>query len=157
MTSPKVHVVGAGLLGLGLAVGYRWWSHRKDGPALGYLDGVPRIIEVVTIDGKPVEVNTARAFERMRKAAAAVGVRIKVVSGFRTMDEQRHLFECYQLGTCNNGNYAEPPGYSKHQSGQALDLNTREAGVAGWLKAHGELYGFHATVANEPWHWEYTG
>lgn len=155
MTSRKAQIAATGVLGTGLFVAYRFWSRRLDGPALGYVDGVPTPIAVVTINGKPVEVNTARAFEAMRDAASRERVRIKVVSGFRTMVEQQRLYDCYRSGGCNNGNFAAEPGFSNHQSGHALDLNTREAGVEQWLTANAALYGFSATIPGEPWHWEF--
>lgn len=155
MASKKAQFAATGVLGTGLFVAYQLWVRRMDGPAMGYVNGAPVQISVVTVNGKPVEVNTARAFEAMRRAAAREGVKIKVVSGFRTMAEQRHLYECYRSGDCNNGNYAAEPGYSNHQSGHALDLNTREDGVERWLRANAALYGFAATIVDEPWHWEF--
>lgn len=147
--------VGATGFTVGLLRLTYWWVHRKDGPGVGYLDGEPMSLVLVTIDGKPVESRTADAYLRMCSAAAADGVKLKVASGFRTMAEQEHFFECYQSGECNDGHYAQRPGYSEHQSGRALDLNTRTPGVQVWLLAHAREYGFYATVPGEPWHWEY--
>jgi hypothetical protein len=96
----------------------------------GYVKGDAFEITVVTIDGKPVEVETANAFYQMAQAAAQAGVNIKVVSGFRTMAEQQYLYNCYINCSCNNCNLAAKPGYSNHQSGHALDLNTGGAGGA---------------------------
>jgi hypothetical protein len=119
--------------------------------ATGYKRGVKMTICVTTVDGKPVEVNTASAFLKMRTAAKKAGVTIKVVSGFRTMAEQRYLYKLYKQG---KGNLAAPPGYSNHQSGHALDLNTASPGVYSWLSKHGAAYGFKRTVPSEKWHWE---
>jgi MYXO-CTERM domain-containing protein len=93
----------------------------------------------------------------MAQAAAAKGVNIKVVSGFRTMAEQTYLYNCYIHCNCNNCNLAASPGNSNHQSGHALDLNTSASGVLSWLNAHGGTYGFKRTVASEAWHWEWWG
>ena len=71
------------------------------------------------------------------------------------MEEQRFLYDCYQTGQCNHGNFAEVPGYSTHQSGRALDLNRLGPGVHAWLLAHARRFGFVATVPGEPWHWEF--
>ena len=49
---------------------------------------------------------------------------LKVVSGFRTMAEQTYFYNCHVNCNCNNCNLAAKPGYSNHQSGHALDLNT---------------------------------
>ncbi len=162
MTSPNpspAFAVSTGVLLVGTA-GYgvwrlaRLWAERER-PATGYVAGKAITIMVVGIDGKPVEVATAAAFHRMRDAAAADGVAIKVVSGFRTMEEQQYLYGCYKTGNCNSGNLAALPGYSNHQSGHALDLNARDPAVGPWLRAHASTYGFHNTVPSEPWHWEY--
>lgn len=123
-------------------------------PATGYSGGNPKQICVTTVDGKLVEYRTAEAFVRMRTAAARQGVHISVVSGFRTMDQQRYLYNCYLTGRCNNGNLAARPGYSNHQSGLALDLNTSASGVYNWLTRNGSTYGFRRTVPSEIWHWE---
>lgn len=129
----------------------------KEHQDVGYVKGAKFNITVVTVDGKPVEVETANAFYQMAQAAAKAGVTIKVVSGFRTMAEQQYLYNCYINCNCNNCNLAAKPGYSNHQSGHALDLNTGGAGVLAWLKKHGGTYGFTATVPSEDWHWEWWG
>ena len=56
-------------------------SERTD---TGYVDGNPYAITVVTVDGKPVERDTANAYWVMQQAAELDGVQISVVSGFRT-------------------------------------------------------------------------
>jgi hypothetical protein len=123
----------------------------------GYDDGKPFPITLVTVDGKKVEKATANAYYVMAKAAAAKGVNLKVVSGFRTMAEQTYFYNCYINCNCNNCNLAAKPGYSNHQSGHALDLNTSAAGVLTWLNNHAASYGFKRTVPSESWHWEWWG
>lgn len=123
----------------------------------GYVSGKAFTITVVTVDGKPVERATANAYYVMQQAAAKSGVQIRVVSGFRTMAEQQYLYNCYLTKRCNNGNLAARPGYSNHQSGHALDLNTSASGVYNWLSKHGGNYGFKRTVPSEAWHWEWWG
>ncbi|MBA3547642.1 MAG: D-alanyl-D-alanine carboxypeptidase family protein [Nannocystis sp.] len=123
----------------------------------GYVKGDSFKITVVTVDGKPVEVQTANAFYQMAQAAAKAGVNIKVVSGFRTNAEQQYLYNCYVNCNCNNCNLAAKPGFSNHQSGHALDLNTGGAGVYSWLAKNGGAYGFTETVPSEDWHWEWWG
>jgi hypothetical protein len=125
---------------------------------VGYRSGTPFDITVVTVDGRPVERETANAYFVMAEAAARDGVEIRIVSGFRTMAEQEHLYHCYASCSCNDCNLAARPGYSNHQSGHALDLNTGSgAGVLTWLNAHGADFGFERTVPSEPWHWEWWG
>ena len=113
-----------------------------EGKDTGYMGGSPFEITVVHIDGLPVEKSTANAYYVMREAAAAAGVDMHINSGFRTNAEQQYLYNCYINCNCNNCNLAAKPGYSNHQSGHALDLNTANASVYNWLAAHGGEYGF---------------
>jgi hypothetical protein len=129
----------------------------KASKATGYRSGHPYKIVVVRVDGKRVERSTANAYYTMASAAAKSGVQLRVVSGFRTMKEQKHLYSCYVNCSCNGCNLAAKPGYSNHQSGLALDLNTSSGGVYGWLSKHAGKYGFKRTVPSEAWHWEYLG
>ena len=123
----------------------------------GYVRGDAFQIVLVTVDGHPVERDTANAYIVMQSAAANDGVGIDIVDGFRTMDEQQYYWDCFQNCNCNNCNEAAQPGFSNHQSGHALDLNTSAGGVLDWLNAHGGDYGFARTVASEDWHWEWWG
>lgn len=122
----------------------------------GYRAGRAISICVTTVDGKLVEYRTAAAYLRMKAAARRAGVGLYIVSGFRTMERQRELYNCWvrRVPGCN---LAARPGYSNHQSGLALDLNTSSGGVYRWLTAHGREYGFRRTVPSEAWHWEYAG
>lgn len=130
-------------------------SERQD---TGYRNGNAFPITVVTVDGRPAERATANAYIAMQNAAAAAGVGIRIVSGFRTMSEQQYLYGCYTNCSCNSCNLAARPGYSNHQSGHALDLNTGNGdGVLNWLNNHAGQFGFARTVPSEPWHWEWWG
>jgi len=133
-------------------------SHScKMSGATGYSSGNAFDIKVVTVDGKKVEWKTANAYLRMAEAAAKDGVQIRIVSGFRSMAEQKYLYGCYTSCSCNSCNLAAAPGYSNHQSGHALDLNTSAPGVYSWLSNHGGHFGFKRTVPSEAWHWEWWG
>ena len=125
--------------------------------ATGYRRGTPFSIRVVTVDGEAVERKTANAYYVMAQTAQRAGVQIRVISGFRTMAEQRWLYGCFTSCSCNNCNLAARPGYSNHQSGHALDLNTRAPDVLRWLNNNAARFGFRRTVASEPWHWEWWG
>jgi hypothetical protein len=117
-------------------------------------DGGRRIglIDVLSIDGEPVAADTAAAFRRMREAASRDGVTLRIVSGFRTYEEQEELYRLYRAG---RGNLAARPGHSNHQDGRALDLNTSDGGVYRWLTNNARRFGFKRTVPSERWHWEY--
>ncbi|MDP1821929.1 MAG: M15 family metallopeptidase [Archangium sp.] len=126
-------------------------------PDTGYRSGTPFPVTLVTADGQPIEVNTANAYAVMQAAAASQGVQLRVNDGFRSPQQQQYYYSCYVNCNCNDCNLAARPGYSNHQSGTALDLNTSNTSVYDWLTANGAAYGFYRTVPSERWHWEYLG
>lgn len=128
--------------------------------ATGYVNGVPRRIRVVPLEGSLVEVRTAKAYLKMKSAAARDGINLDVVSGFRTMDEQRRLYNGW-INRLPGFNPAAPPGFSNHQSGIALDLNTQGVSqsvgtgpVYNWLARNAGRFGF-GRIPSEHWHWEF--
>ncbi len=77
-----------------------------------YVSGVAKgQKQCVNIDGKPVVTTTATAFNKMKAAARAAGVTLRINSGFRTQAEQQRLYNCYLTKRCNNGNLAAKPGF----------------------------------------------
>ena len=92
----------------------------------------------------------------MQADAKKDGVDIKINSAFRTPEEQEFFYCKFLNGT---GNKAAKPGFSNHQSGVALDLNTKgvpndksirrrtgkstgQGDVWEWLNKNGSKYGF---------------
>jgi len=98
------------------------------------------------------EVCTAQAFFKMANAALRDGILLQVNSGFRTAQEQREVYGLYLRG---RGPLAARPGNSNHQSGHALDLDTRAPKVHRWLSRHAFRFGFRRTIASERWHYEH--
>lgn len=129
-------------------------AHADTRARTGYRNGKPFRIRVVEIDGCEVETQTARAYARMRRAASRDGIRLLIWSGFRSNDHQAEL---YAQWLSKQGHLAAKPGYSKHQSGRALDLVLQPNGAFEWLEKHAKRYGFRRTVRGEPWHWELVG
>jgi D-alanyl-D-alanine carboxypeptidase len=115
----------------------------------------------------------ARAWARLREAAARDGVELQVVSAFRSVE--------YQLGILQRKlerglsmdqilRVSAAPGYSEHHSGRALDVTTpgfatleeefENSPAFAWLKQHARSFGFHLSyprgnrhgIAYEPWH-----
>ncbi len=138
------------------------WSTLKNpnsalGTPLGQFDAYRQgahlgKVEVLKVDGVRMTPPTARAWKRMKAAAAADGVNLTLNSGFRTMGEQQSLYRSYQNGT---GNLAAYPGYSNHQNGVALDIDVVSDAAYDWMHANGGRFGFKRTVPSEAWHWEY--
>ena len=124
-------------------------------------------------DRKPDEkdntmtIKTACMFYKMHMAAKKAGVLIRINSGFRTVGRQQYFWNLYKSG---KGNLAARPGTSRHGIGTALDLNTncgrqnpgsvptqcKSSNVYCWMINNAHKYNFKRTVANEPWHWEFT-
>jgi hypothetical protein len=110
-------------------------------------------LEQLTTDSHP------KYMAMVRDAAGAPdAVHIALNSGFRSYPVQVQLRKLYEQGM---GNLAAKPGYSNHQNGKAVDLNTEGSGGTGsgtvydWLKTKSWKYGFIRTVSSEHWHWEY--
>lgn len=122
--------------------------------AVGYVAGAKTTLRITEVEGKDVEIKTAKAFRIMAKAASKKGVDLRIRSGFRTFAKQERLYKEYRRG---DGNLAAPPGYSNHESGRALDLYVTDHKAFDWLQEHARTYGFHRTVPGEAWHWEYLG
>lgn len=132
-----------------------------DGPrtrATGYRNGRPFPLQLASIgNSESLSERAAGRFLAMKEAARRDGVNLNVVSGFRTMDEQRSLYAAYKAG---RGNLAAPPGYSQHQNGVAVDIETggsRTSASFRWLRENGANFGFRNTVPSEPWHWQFMG
>lgn len=118
--------------------------------------------------------HAARAFARMREAAANEGVELQLVSAFRSAE--------YQLGILRRklerGQSIEEilrvsaaPGYSEHHSGRVVDLTTpgyaaleeefERSPAFAWLTRRAQEFGFRLSyprgnphaIAYEPWHW----
>jgi LAS superfamily LD-carboxypeptidase LdcB len=119
--------------------------------ATGYRSGSRFTICVTSVEGHWLEVHTAASYERLKAAARREGITLHIVSGFRTMTQQRYLYRLYREG---RGNLAAVPGYSNHQSGHAIDFNTSDRGVYSFLEREGHSYGWRRTVPSEIWHWE---
>lgn len=116
----------------------------------------------------------ARAWERLRAAAAADGVALDAISGYRSHDYQLGIFERklargLQVADILTVNAA--PGYSEHHGGNALDIGTpgeppaedsfERTPAFAWLQANAGDFGFHMSyprdnphgIVYEPWHW----
>jgi transglycosylase-like protein with SLT domain/D-alanyl-D-alanine carboxypeptidase-like protein len=99
--------------------------------------------------GKPMRPDVALAFDRMASAAAADGVNLIVVSGFRSNAEQAQLFAAHP-----DPKWVAPPGQSLHRLGTELDLGPN--GAYGWLARNGGRFHFVQRYSWEPWHYGFT-
>lgn len=121
----------------------------------GYVKGVRVELELAPIDSTHhMRTDAAEAFLAMRRAANEAGIVLGVNSAFRGMGEQLRLRQAWMEG---RGNLAARPGFSNHQGGIAVDIQTGGEGTAvyAWLAAHAAEFDFVRTVPSEPWHWEF--
>ena len=110
----------------------------------------------------------------MYDAAAAQGLELKIVSSYRTEDYQKNLYNSYLRNYGKNfaEKYSAYPGYSEHQTGLAVDINSvyttfEKSKEYAWLKEHAHEFGFIERYekgeeyitgyAYEPWHYRYVG
>lgn len=117
---------------------------------------------------------TQAAFNEMAAAAALEGITLKVASGFRSYSYQQQLYNNYvaSYGQEAADTFSARPGYSEHQTGLAIDVNTASDAFIGtpeqlWLAAHCHEYGFIIRYPEgkqditgykyEPWHVRYLG
>ncbi len=127
-------------------------------------------------DGKQylMEKNAYESFVRMADAARKEGVSIRAISTYRTEDYQKRLYDkkVRATGFHNAENYSARPGFSEHQTGLAVDINSTRASfektnVFKWLQAHAHEYGYIMRYPKgqrwitgyeyEPWHYRYVG
>lgn len=135
-----------------------YFAKRKpSGAVQGWKGGKPIDVVLVQVDdaGHLLAQRAATQFAAMRAAAAHERVDLIVNSAFRTMEEQTQFWVEYMRG--ERTAVVAAPGYSNHQAGTALDIESDGGTNAAfrWLTANAARFGFHRTVASEPWHWEY--
>lgn len=132
-------------------------------------------------NGQKLRADAAAAYQRLKAGAAADGVPVIAVSGYRSYAYQTTLHQYYidRLGFETAVMYSLRPGHSEHQTGLALDLGNADGRcvvnftcfdatpAARWAKANAHRYGFivrypegqAATTGINPegWHLRYVG
>lgn len=116
----------------------------------------------------------ARAWQRMRQAADSDGIKLQVVSAYRSLDYQCRIIErklAQGQGIEDILAVSAAPGYSEHHSGRALDLSCpgypaleeafEDSPAFAWLVENAARFRFRLSYARgnrhglmyEPWHW----
>jgi hypothetical protein len=115
------------------------------GSALGRMYSGP----LVRVDSASVCPAVAADYRAMERSAAAAGITITAISGYRSESEQAVLFA--RLGP----RLAAPPGRSLHHAATELDLVVGFAGSAThtWLRRNAPSHNFIQRYSWEPWHW----
>jgi LAS superfamily LD-carboxypeptidase LdcB len=126
------------------------------------------------IPGIQLHPQAAKAYIDMSQAANKDGMRLTIVSGFRSVEYQANLFETVRIARNQTieerAKVSAPAGYSEHATGLAIDINSTESSFEQskeyqWLLQHAKTFGFELSfpkdnpqgVDFEPWHWKYTG
>lgn len=117
---------------------------------------------------------TKAAFNKLIQGAAADGLNIYLISGYRSYEKQQktYLGWCNTYGTKEADRISARPGFSEHQLGTAIDVNSLEESFENtaegkWLAEHCWEYGFiirypkgkesYTGYSYEPWHIRYLG
>jgi len=143
--------------------------------------------DLVTVDssiaiggGMQMDSKAAEALENLIDAAETEGYTIRLVSGYRSYDLQKSIFESNVAkdGRDIAETYSAPPGHSEHQTGLAADVSSPcvaydlieqygEEPEGIWLAENAHKFGFIIRYQEdtqditgyvyEPWHIRYVG
>ena len=155
----------------------------RDGRLLGHFPYPEAEMDVLVPVEPGIELHrdAAIALDAMRRAAAADGIDLRLLSGYRSQQLQKSIF--FDVKSERNQTAAErakvsaPPGYSEHSTGYAVDLgdgadpasNLSESfertAAFSWLQDHAASYHYTLSfpavnsqgVSYEPWHWRFEG
>jgi Transglycosylase SLT domain/D-alanyl-D-alanine carboxypeptidase len=114
-----------------------------EGPAIARGGGYSG--PLVYRNGEGMRPDVAAAYDQMAAAAAADGISLIVVSGFRSDAEQAELFAAHP-----DPKWVAPPGTSLHRCATELDLGPESA--YGWLASNATRFGFVQRYSWEAWH-----
>ncbi len=155
----------------------------KDGRLLGhfpYPEASTKNLKTV-YPGLKVHKNTFNALAKMRSVAASEGIKLIVLSGYRSINLQKEIF--YSNKSFRNqiaierAKVSAPPGYSEHSTGYAVDfgdgtmrdtdfeVSFEKTPAFLWLQRNAAKYHFVLSfpkgnpqgISYEPWHWRFEG
>ncbi len=155
----------------------------EDGRLLGHLPyGEAPASELVAVaPGLRLRQEAAQSFRSMQQAAATEGIALTLLSAFRSVDDQKHLFFAVKAErnqtARDRAKVSAPPGFSEHSTGYAIDVGDRNEPESNlspsftrtqayrWMTQNAARYQFTLSfpegnpqgVSFEPWHWRYEG
>ncbi len=121
------------------------------------------------------------AVNAMITQAKADGVKLGIISGFRSLEDQNYLFFEVKAErgetSRTRAEVSAPPGYSEHHTGYVVDFidesqpqtdieeSFETTAAYRWLEKNAAFYNFEMSfpkeasspVGYEPWHWRYVG
>lgn len=136
----------------------------------------PELVPLTGLGSGSLTPEAAQAFAKMAQAAEEDGISLRSVSAYRSYSTQKSLYNRYisQYGQRLTDTFSARAGYSEHQTGLALDINTASTQAHfentadyAWLQEHCAQYGFLLRYPEgkdnitgyrfEPWHYRYVG
>ena len=147
----------------------------KDG--ITYIDGIMIVNKSYPLPknyGGSLTDDTVSSYSKMKEDALKDGIELIILSGYRSYKTQKKLYNSYveSDGVDKADTYSARPGFSEHQSGYAMDLNSINDSFADtkegiWLNNNAYKYGFILRYPKnksditgykyEPWHYRYVG
>lgn len=141
---------------------------------------VPFSFSETNVEKRYMRLEAARALEQLFAAAQKEGISLVAVSGYRSYERQKELFdeEVKKSGKEKAVHAVAFPGQSEHQTGLAIDISSQsikanltasfgDTNEGKWVAAHAHEYGFIIRYPKgkeaitgyqyEPWHIRYVG
>jgi zinc D-Ala-D-Ala carboxypeptidase len=145
---------------------------------LSRIEPVGRFVRDTYERDETLDYEAVQAFQAMLAAAKAEGIALMPISGFRSIADQKTLFDKQiqrQGSEEAAARLSAPPGYSEHHTGYAIDIadvdqpdadlkfSFQDTNAYRWLVANAYKFGFEQSfpqgnwqgVSYEPWHWRY--
>ena len=137
---------------------------------------VPELVPLTGLGSGSLAPEAAQAFSAMAQAAREDGISLRSVSAYRSYSTQKYTYNrnlsLYSQSFTDT--FSARPGYSEHQTGLALDINSasmldhfEDTQAYAWLQEHCAQYGFILRYPEgkdaitgyrfEPWHYRYVG
>ncbi|WP_181034459.1 D-alanyl-D-alanine carboxypeptidase family protein [Arthrobacter sp. 08Y14] len=136
--------------------------------------------DLLSVDGQLLRAEPAEALMLLQQAAAADGVTVRAISGYRPFETQSALYSGYtsQYGQDQADAISARPGYSEHQTGLAVDIAAADGACSlqacfadtpagAWAAENAHRFGFIVRYpagasavtgyAHEPWHLRFVG
>jgi len=97
--------------------------------------------------------------ERLQAMIKESGGRVRLVSGYRSTEEQQRLYDAAvaKYGEANAGRWAATPGKSNHEGGLAGDIMFASDADKEWAHKNAKRFGLEFPMEWEPWHIEPLG
>nr|WP_183184292.1 M15 family metallopeptidase [Anoxybacillus voinovskiensis] len=141
---------------------------------------VPFSFSETNVEKRYMRLEAARALEQLFAAAQKEGISLIAVSGYRSYERQKELFdeEVKKNGKEKAVHAVAFPGQSEHQTGLAIDISSQsikanltasfgDTNEGKWVAVHAHEYGFIIRYPKgkeaitgyqyEPWHIRYVG